>query len=31
MNIKRLVRKKVSGKAGETVGPRGYTKKWAGL
>ncbi len=31
MNIKRLVRKKVSGKAGEQAGPRGYKKKWPGL
>jgi len=30
-NIKRLVRKKVSGKAAEVAGPRGYKKKWAGL
>ena len=30
-NIKRLVRKKVSGKAQEVVGPRGYKKKWPGL
>ena len=30
-NIKRLVRKKVSGKAQEVVGPRGYKKHWPGL
>ena len=30
-NIKRLARKKMSGKAGVDVGPRGYRKRWKGL
>jgi len=30
-NIKRLARKKMSGKAGVDVGPRGYRKRWKGV
>lgn len=30
-NIKRLARKKMSGKAGVDVGPRGYRKRWPGV
>lgn len=30
-NIKRLARKKLSGKAGVDVGPRGYRKRWKGV